>query len=242
MILHLVFDGAWNNTEVFWWPFFGVSFDDDPLPILDRGWWSLPLEAIGVAICVWLWRHNRPRRSRPPSRVLPQRSTGCGAGTFGLSRPPHGCLWDTATVLILVRHGRTPANAAGLLQGRLDQDLDEFGQAAGDGGGRLRAWTDARSMRWWRVRSGGRNRPPRRSGSRSRPTNDGWSCRTASTRAPHTPTCRPRCGSAGARTRTSHLPMASRWRHSMCGSVLPASTSSSGHRVRTSWWSVTCHR
>jgi hypothetical protein len=58
MILHLVFDGAWNNTEVFWWPFFGVSFDDAPLPILDRGWWSLPLEAIGLAICVWLWRHN----------------------------------------------------------------------------------------------------------------------------------------------------------------------------------------
>jgi broad specificity phosphatase PhoE len=37
-------------------------------------------------------------------------------------------LWDTATVLILVRHGRTPANAAGLLQGRLDQDLDEMGR------------------------------------------------------------------------------------------------------------------
>jgi alpha-ribazole phosphatase len=30
-------------------------------------------------------------------------------------------------VLILVRHGRTPANAAGLLQGRLDQDLDDVG-------------------------------------------------------------------------------------------------------------------
>lgn len=30
-------------------------------------------------------------------------------------------------MLILVRHGRTPANAAGLLQGRLDQPLDEVG-------------------------------------------------------------------------------------------------------------------
>ncbi len=58
MILHLVFDGAWNNTEVFWWPFFGVSFDDAPLPVLDRGWWSLPLELVGVGICTWLWRHN----------------------------------------------------------------------------------------------------------------------------------------------------------------------------------------
>lgn len=30
-------------------------------------------------------------------------------------------------MLILVRHGRTPANASGLLQGRLDQELDEIG-------------------------------------------------------------------------------------------------------------------
>ncbi|HYN34850.1 MAG TPA: histidine phosphatase family protein [Ilumatobacteraceae bacterium] len=37
-------------------------------------------------------------------------------------------LCDTAVVLILVRHGRTPANAAGLLQGRLDQDLDAHGE------------------------------------------------------------------------------------------------------------------
>jgi probable phosphoglycerate mutase len=35
-------------------------------------------------------------------------------------------------VLILVRHGRTPANAAGLLQGRLDQDLDDVGRAQAD--------------------------------------------------------------------------------------------------------------
>ncbi|WP_395154817.1 histidine phosphatase family protein, partial [Ilumatobacter sp.] len=30
-------------------------------------------------------------------------------------------------MLILVRHGRTAANKAGQLQGRLDQDLDEVG-------------------------------------------------------------------------------------------------------------------
>jgi hypothetical protein len=58
MILHLVFDGAWSNTEVFWWPFFGWSFDDSPLPVVERGWWNVPLEAVGLAICVWLWRHN----------------------------------------------------------------------------------------------------------------------------------------------------------------------------------------
>ncbi|MDX2382175.1 MAG: histidine phosphatase family protein [Acidimicrobiia bacterium] len=35
---------------------------------------------------------------------------------------------NTSAVLILVRHGRTAANAAGLLQGRLNQDLDEVGR------------------------------------------------------------------------------------------------------------------
>lgn len=66
MILHLVFDGAWNNTSVFWWPFFGIGFDNSSLPIAERGWLSLPLELIGIWICVWLWRHNglggSPRR------------------------------------------------------------------------------------------------------------------------------------------------------------------------------------
>jgi probable phosphoglycerate mutase len=32
-------------------------------------------------------------------------------------------------MLILVRHGRTEANAGGLLQGRLDLPLDELGRA-----------------------------------------------------------------------------------------------------------------
>jgi alpha-ribazole phosphatase len=37
-------------------------------------------------------------------------------------------LCHTLDVLILVRHGRTAANKAGQLQGRLDQDLDEIGE------------------------------------------------------------------------------------------------------------------
>jgi hypothetical protein len=58
MILHLVFDGAWNNTSVFWWPFFGVTFDDSPLPVIDRAWWGIPSEIVGIGLCIWLWRHN----------------------------------------------------------------------------------------------------------------------------------------------------------------------------------------
>ena len=59
MFLHLVFDAAWNDTDTFWWPFTGWSFEDDGIPIADRGVWSLVLEVIGIAICVWLWRFNR---------------------------------------------------------------------------------------------------------------------------------------------------------------------------------------
>jgi broad specificity phosphatase PhoE len=38
-------------------------------------------------------------------------------------------MWSTSVVLVLVRHGRTAANAQGLLQGRLDYPLDEVGLA-----------------------------------------------------------------------------------------------------------------
>ena len=59
MFLHLVFDGAWNDTSTFWWPFTGIEFTDDRLPILDRGLLSVAMEAIGIAAMVWLVRRNR---------------------------------------------------------------------------------------------------------------------------------------------------------------------------------------
>lgn len=37
-------------------------------------------------------------------------------------------MWSNAAVLYLVRHGRTAANAAGLLLGRLDPELDDVGR------------------------------------------------------------------------------------------------------------------
>lgn len=43
------------------------------------------------------------------------------------ARPPVAELCFTERVLYLVRHGRTAANASGLLQGRLDPPLDEIG-------------------------------------------------------------------------------------------------------------------
>jgi membrane-bound metal-dependent hydrolase YbcI (DUF457 family) len=58
MILHLVFDGAWTDTEAFWWPFTGTTFADAPLPVTDHLPVSLVLEVVGVAICWWLVRAN----------------------------------------------------------------------------------------------------------------------------------------------------------------------------------------
>ena len=55
LLLHLVFDGAFAMTEVFWWPFMG-GFGDAELPIVQRGWWNLGLEAVGVMLVAWAWR------------------------------------------------------------------------------------------------------------------------------------------------------------------------------------------
>lgn len=62
-LLHLVFTGAWTNTNVFWWPFFGFGFDDAPHPVAERGWWNLPLEVIGLALCWWVVKHAELRRA-----------------------------------------------------------------------------------------------------------------------------------------------------------------------------------
>lgn len=66
-LLHLVATGAWTDARVFWWPLGGWSFDDAPLPIVARGWWNLPLEVIGLAVVVWIWRSaglSDPERRR----------------------------------------------------------------------------------------------------------------------------------------------------------------------------------
>lgn len=55
MFLHLVLDASWSNQSVFWWPFGGWSFPDDPAPVLDRGIWSVLLELAGCMIALWLW-------------------------------------------------------------------------------------------------------------------------------------------------------------------------------------------
>lgn len=56
VFLHLIFDGAFADTDVFWWPFGGISFDSAPLPLTNRGGISILLEVIGLGLCVHAWR------------------------------------------------------------------------------------------------------------------------------------------------------------------------------------------
>ena len=65
-MLHLVFDGTWANADLFWWPLGGWSFEDDKLPEVARGWWTLVLELVGLALLAWVWRSSR--LSEPAAR------------------------------------------------------------------------------------------------------------------------------------------------------------------------------
>lgn len=64
MLLHLVWDGAFTMTKVFWWPFSG-GWGDVAVPSAARGWWNLPLEAIGALL---LWRMARRCGLSDPQR------------------------------------------------------------------------------------------------------------------------------------------------------------------------------
>jgi hypothetical protein len=56
VLLHIVFDGAFADTDVFWWPFTD-GFGDARLPIAERtALVNLLLELVGAAILWWAWR------------------------------------------------------------------------------------------------------------------------------------------------------------------------------------------
>lgn len=55
--LHLVLDAMWSSTEVFWWPFFGLSFGEARLPSLDRPLAVILVqEMVGMGAALWWWR------------------------------------------------------------------------------------------------------------------------------------------------------------------------------------------
>lgn len=65
--LHLVLDGAWADTETFWWPAFGVHLGGGRLPSLERGPLVWVFELVGLGVLVWAVRRFRlgePERRR----------------------------------------------------------------------------------------------------------------------------------------------------------------------------------
>ena len=54
---HLVFDGAWMNTQIFWWPVTGLSFAGASMPASARSFnLVLLLECLGFVALCWAWR------------------------------------------------------------------------------------------------------------------------------------------------------------------------------------------
>ena len=56
MMAHLVLDGAFTVTRIFWWPLAGTSFGSGQIPEWDHLGVSLVLEVVGVAVGFWAWR------------------------------------------------------------------------------------------------------------------------------------------------------------------------------------------
>ncbi len=66
VFMHLVFDGAFLNTKMFWWPLSGLSFSGVSVPSASRGWWNIPMEIVGVSVILW-WTYahsHSPRQDR----------------------------------------------------------------------------------------------------------------------------------------------------------------------------------
>lgn len=105
--LHLVFDGAFGNPRVFWWPLREVTtllssepvpigrwwstFDGVALPSVERGAMNIVLELVGAALLFHLWRVNDLGRAVNRARfVRDGRLVQVKAGT-GASGGPGTC-------------------------------------------------------------------------------------------------------------------------------------------------------
>lgn len=59
MFMHLVLDGSWSTTELFWWPFLGVGdvLGAEPVPEVERSVAVLvAMELVGLAVLAFLVR------------------------------------------------------------------------------------------------------------------------------------------------------------------------------------------
>jgi hypothetical protein len=77
MLLHLVLDGMWARTDVFWWPLAG-AFPGGRLPSLDRPLAVLVLqEAAGLAALAWSWTRIKALRGDGPGDAAGEAEAAC---------------------------------------------------------------------------------------------------------------------------------------------------------------------
>ncbi len=60
LFMHLVFDGAFLNTKMFWWPLVGLSLDGYAIPLVERGFLNIPFEIVGIALILWTKKQIKP--------------------------------------------------------------------------------------------------------------------------------------------------------------------------------------
>ena len=60
LFMHLVFDGAFLNTKMFWWPLAGLTTDGYAIPLVERGFLNIPFEIVGVALIIWTKKQIKP--------------------------------------------------------------------------------------------------------------------------------------------------------------------------------------
>ena len=60
LFMHLVFDGAFLNTKMFWWPLAGLTTDGYLIPLVERGFLNIPFEIVGVALIIWTRKQIKP--------------------------------------------------------------------------------------------------------------------------------------------------------------------------------------
>ena len=60
LFMHLVFDGAFLSTKMFWWPLAGLSVHGYAIPLVERGFLNIPFEIVGVGLILWTKKQIKP--------------------------------------------------------------------------------------------------------------------------------------------------------------------------------------
>ncbi|MSY28753.1 MAG: hypothetical protein F2732_03345 [Actinobacteria bacterium] len=60
LFMHLVFDGAFLDTKMFWWPLAGLSVDGYAIPLVERGLLNIPFEIVGIGLILWTKKQIKP--------------------------------------------------------------------------------------------------------------------------------------------------------------------------------------